>query len=399
VGWHERILQARAALGIAHGSRAFGPPLQFSLSLTNRCNVRCVHCWYHSPRLERANLFEVRRARQVGTPPPADEEIRDALRLDADTGQTAALIDEAAAMGVSALQLDANGEVFLHPDALDLMGRAKAKGRRCTTYSNATLLSEETVDALVEMGFDDLCVTTLAGTPEDYERTHPGTGRQAFGRVRDGLLYLAERKRAAGTARPRLRMQYTVISETVAGLAGFARFAREIEADLVTFLPLDDIGDPALAELRPGADDALQAEAQLKEAAAILDDAGVARNAGGTLSALWKQRNTAPLYRAIPCYYGWLSMKVDLDGSVYPCCRCYESLGNAHEQGLAGVWYGEAYSRFRREARAMARSGASPGMCQCDRCSQPVANLRTFRALHPLRGRHFDPPAYADNVG
>jgi len=57
--WRDGLSRLRALLGIAHGSRALGPPLQVSLNLTNRCNVRCVHCYYYSPHAVRPNLPDI----------------------------------------------------------------------------------------------------------------------------------------------------------------------------------------------------------------------------------------------------------------------------------------------------------------------------------------------------
>ena len=52
MNWRERVSQARVVAGILHGGRAFGGPFQASFSLSNRCNLRCIHCYFYSPALE-----------------------------------------------------------------------------------------------------------------------------------------------------------------------------------------------------------------------------------------------------------------------------------------------------------------------------------------------------------
>ena len=46
MGLRQWLPHVRAVMGIVHGSRAFGGPIQTNLRLTNRCNIRCIHCYY-----------------------------------------------------------------------------------------------------------------------------------------------------------------------------------------------------------------------------------------------------------------------------------------------------------------------------------------------------------------
>ena len=65
MSFRQILSQAKAVIGITHGSRAFGGPVQVDLNLTNRCNVRCVHCFLYSPHIDRPNMPELRRATRV----------------------------------------------------------------------------------------------------------------------------------------------------------------------------------------------------------------------------------------------------------------------------------------------------------------------------------------------
>src|SRR5262249_44850910 len=53
------------------------------------------------------------------------------------------------------------------------------------------------------------------------------------------------------------------------------------------------------------------------------------------------------------CFWPWLSMTVDADGSVYPCgCQFavngWKPYGNLREQSLEEIWNGERYVETRR---------------------------------------------------
>jgi MoaA/NifB/PqqE/SkfB family radical SAM enzyme len=156
---------------------------------------------------------------------------------------------------------------------------------------------------------------------------------------------------------------------------------------MVEFRPFDDLGDPGFASLVPTARQTTHVRNQLVHVQDYLDSLSVRHNIGFFLKVFKRTLDTTLLYRSIPCYYGWCVARIDLDGMVYPCCRCYQPLGNAYEDGLRQVWHGEAYRRFRREALAISNREAPVSGCECTRCVHHTANLRIHRALHPIRWR------------
>jgi MoaA/NifB/PqqE/SkfB family radical SAM enzyme len=377
-------VQIRIAAGILHGSHAVGGPPQLVLNLTNRCNVCCLHCYFYAPAAEAPNLPETRRARRAGTALPDADRLAETQQQDADPRRTAAIIDEALALGTRRLQFGSFGEPFLHPHALDLMERAKSVGAYCIAHTNGTRFDRDTADALVAMGFDDLRITTMAGTPEAYARLHPGSSPSSFERLSEGLRYLSAARKVGP---PRMEICCVVLGANSGDLVDFARFARDHGADKVVFRPFDPVGDPGLEELVPTPAQTNLIRAQLRDAAELLARTGTPHSIDTFLSVFNGRLDTRDLYRRIPCYYGWLAMRMDLDGSVYPCCRCFGPLGNAYDEGIGAVWHGEPYRAFRWEAHRINRRGTPVGGCECGNCVHHAANLRVYRALHPIRAR------------
>jgi radical SAM protein with 4Fe4S-binding SPASM domain len=67
----------------------------------------------------------------------------------------------------------------------------------------------------------------------------------------------------------------------------------------------------------------------------------------------------------LPCDWPWTSTYVTHDGKVQPCCMVMGDdrvvLGHIDDDGgLAGVWHGKAYRRFRRELA----SDRPPAVCR-----------------------------------
>jgi MoaA/NifB/PqqE/SkfB family radical SAM enzyme len=385
----------RALLGILHGRRALGGPVELSLSLTARCNLRCVHCYYRAPGIEQPNVPAVRLARQAGGEPATVASSEQTDEPDADPPALKAVISAALALGTRRFQFAGPGEPFLHGSTLDCAAQVKAGGGYCRANTNGTLLDAAVANELVRLGFDDLYVTTMAGTPETYKRTHPGSPPELFGRLRDNLTYLAERKKALGRRKPRVAVTSVLIAENCDDLTHLARFARQVGADAVVLRAFDDVGDAGLTAVAPKAEQVVRARAAALDTDRYLAAAGISSNIALFLKVFGRVIDTTALYRTVPCYYGWLQTRVERDGTVYPCCRCYLPLGNAFHDGLHSVWYGEPYRRFRERARALPRSGQYPDGCECGRCVHWAANLRAYHMLHPVRSRLHRPGVQA----
>lgn len=370
-----------------HGSRAFGGPIMANIGLTNRCNIRCIHCFFYSPFLETPTMRPLRLARMQGREGPGSDEIRRMQTLDAGPERTRRLIAELLRMGTAEFQFSGDGELFLHPQALEFMAQAKEGGAWCNVNTNGTLLNRRLVDELMRIGLDELRITVMAGTEDMYRITHPVAGENTFRLLEDSLLYLSQRKAALGLRSPEVTLVTIVVAQNCEGLRDFAEFALRVRADRVLFRPVDEVGDAGLTRLVLTADQAEQVRQGLVPIKALLDSNRIRHNIFYFLKVFRRQLDTSDFYRIIPCYYGWLSTMIEADGNVYPCCRCYNPLGNVNETGIREIWNSKKYKVFRHSALRIADLKTPVESCDCSSCVHHTANLRVYRYLHPLRGR------------
>jgi MoaA/NifB/PqqE/SkfB family radical SAM enzyme len=375
----------RTLLGILHGQRLFGGPLLANLNLTNRCNVRCIHCYFYSPFLERPNLMAVRRARQDGGELPEAATMRRAQNLDMPTEMLRTLLDELVALGTRRFQLSGRGEVCLHPQWLEAVARLKHARGHCIVQTNGTLLTPTACDELVRVGCDDVRITLMAGSRDGYQRTHPGIPAHTFAALTANLEYLCQRKRETGRQRPQIALAYVVVAQNAADIVGFADYAVRLGVDRVLFRPVDDIGDPALAQVVPDEAQSDTIRRQLTEAQAILEAGQVGHNIAAFRRVFRSRLDTSALYRHIPCYYGWLGTHIYPEGEVYACCRCYQPLGNVGAVPFRQIWHSDGYRQLRSAARRLPERQVPPPGCSCDSCVHHTANTRVYRALHPWR--------------
>lgn len=374
----------KTVAGIAHGSRALGAPLQANLDLTNRCNVRCIHCYYYSPFALQPNYPDVRSAHLAGRQYTGDDAaVRRRQQEEMSNANARQLIDDLLRMGTRRFQLSGLGEFFLHAHCVDFIRQIKRMDGYCLANTNGTLLDKPLIDELVRLQFDDLRITVMAGDEEMYAKTHAGVAEGTFARLREALLYLAARKKMAASRKPKVAIICIVIAENAGGLEAFTRFAQSVSADSVWFRPFDDVGDTGLRAIAPSEDQAADIRRRLAGIARELSANKVSHNIPMFLQVFQRQLDTHELYRHIPCYLGWLSVRVQANGDVYPCCRCYRSLGNIYHEDFADIWFGKTYREFRRQAIALPERKQAVSQCDCYSCVHHIANLRVYRLLHP----------------
>lgn len=174
-----KVSQAKAAIGIMHGSKAFNGPVRAVFRITNRCNISCIHCYLYSPEIELPNFRIVKNARSQSKALPTPEILNQAKQLDADSDSIFKTIDELIDMGTRIYQFS-GGEAFLHKDIIKFVTRVKTSDGYCTVNTNGTLLVPDLLDELIDFGLDGFRITTMAGDAGMYDVTHPGTPKKCL---------------------------------------------------------------------------------------------------------------------------------------------------------------------------------------------------------------------------
>lgn len=142
-------------------------PLSGSLELTERCNLRCVHCYINQP----AGDTSLQR-RELST-----FEVCDLLEQMAEAGCLKLLIT--------------GGEPLLRPDFLEIYIHAKRQGLLITLFTNGTLITQEIADVLAEYPPYSIEITLYGASDETYRQITGSAG--AFRRCLNAIDLLKER--------------------------------------------------------------------------------------------------------------------------------------------------------------------------------------------------------------
>jgi MoaA/NifB/PqqE/SkfB family radical SAM enzyme len=112
----------RLLRGLISGESAWTGPFFVAVRLTQRCNLHCAGCPFHSP----------------GITPPA----RKAPLEDFPLALFKNLCSELKIMGTHSLWLTGDGEPLLHPQVFEFIRVAKAAGLTVKLITNGVLLDE-----------------------------------------------------------------------------------------------------------------------------------------------------------------------------------------------------------------------------------------------------------------
>ncbi len=137
-------------------------PLQATLEITYRCNLRCVHC-YSDIRVPKSEELSF-------------EEWRESLEQLKRAG--------------TAFLLFTGGEIMMRDDILGIASFARSSGFIVGFYSNCTLIDSETARAMAELKPFSITTTLYGATPDTHDSVTGCPG--SFDGTIEGIRHLVE---------------------------------------------------------------------------------------------------------------------------------------------------------------------------------------------------------------
>lgn len=213
----EKIFQ-----GIEDGTRAYRGPDTVQIDLTDKCNNNCLCCWVHSPRLNKREIF-----------PQGEKELPFEL--------VNRLIDDLHRIGVKDIMLAGSGEVFLHPNIIEIIELIKFHEMDLNIITNGILLNEKISELLVKKKVDLITVSVWAGTPSVYKDLHPGKDERTFERIKENLKKITYYKKYFNSLLPRIKIYNVICSKNYYNIEAMIDFAAEVQAETIEFKIADII--------------------------------------------------------------------------------------------------------------------------------------------------------------
>jgi radical SAM protein with 4Fe4S-binding SPASM domain len=294
-------------------------PASMILETTYRCNVSCIHCYV--PQSEH----------------PEELSTRELTRI----------LDEAADLGVMFVVMS-GGEPMVRSDFLEVWEHAKRLGMMITLFTNATILTDDIADALVEYPPVVTEVTVHSMRPQVFDAvtTVPGS----FDRCMQGIARLRERGLD-------LRLKSVALRQNAEWLWEVEEYAKSIGAHYrfdVGIVPrLDSGAEPLETRLDP--EDVVALDLSFPERAEnLIELAKIARGSGSS--------------RVFNCGGGKQSFSVSPYGKMSICPFTQYSAYDVRNGSVAEGWF-DFVPQFRaREACTANPCPTCDQMWLCQRC-------------------------------
>lgn len=356
--WHLQTLvraEHRRRVGIPRERRQrserVAPPINISINLTRRCNLRCAMCIQHRHDTAGSSLTWYDPDREL----PVAEWVR--------------LLDQVARFHPTLYVT--GGEPTLHTGFADFIRAAKQRRLFVQVATNGLSLDRH-AELLVEHGVEVVTVS-LDGTAETHDaiRRLPGAFEQTVAGIRALISMRRDRRRPV----PVVGLNFTISAANLAEMATMVPLAAELGVDFFQFQHTifdsaehvaqhNRLFNPEFAARRgidmvgpsvpPGEfyESGIRPEHLPAIAKAL---AAAPRQAAGRLrlSVLpnLPVALLAPYYRDLEHPFGgqcealWKTLRILPDGTVSPCLHVVA--GNIREQSIDGIWNGPTLCHFR----------------------------------------------------
>ena len=264
--------------------RPWAYPHRMYLESTNACNLRCIMC--------PTGLGLVRRKKGF-----------------LDWHLFRQIVDEMAPH-VSMTTLHIWGEPLLHPRIVEMIAYCRDHELSAEISTNATLLTPELSQAILDAGLEAIYLCLDGTTPETYE-----TVRQeaSFDKTLANISKFLELRTQGEYERPITKLQIIELAPTVDEIECFKRVWSVPGVDRINVKALDSWGDQVqgISSLRPN--------------------------------------EKPPLPRRYPCPNLWYHVHIYWDGTLVCCDRDFDAsypLGNVQD-GVMKAWRGPEMTRLR----------------------------------------------------
>lgn len=243
------------------------------------------------------------------------------------------IIDKIADAEIFRVQLT-GGEPFLHPDLFEIISYISEKGLFCHLVTNGTLVGEEEVTRLKQLGVYSVQVSLCGSTPELHDSL---TGVEGSYEATVNTIRELVRQRV-GTY-----VNMTVIKKNYEDVANTARVATKLGINNFTvtrFVPVEGLNTK---ELGLGQEEMYQVLDQLSQ----LELGGVSSHQLISFPYCIFPDPEKLVGRVGKCGGGFYWMCISPDGTVRPCTCLPHQAGNISELSVEEIWNSSFFKEIR----------------------------------------------------
>ena len=306
-----RIFSSYQFSRLTRKPRIAGLPISIAFEPTTSCNLRCPECPSGLRSFTRpTGMLQQELYKRV--------------------------IDELAPT-LSYLTFYFQGEPYLHPQFLEMVQYASARGIYTATSTNAHYLKPEQAERTVASGLDRLIIS-IDGTTQDTYQSYRVGG--SLDKVLEGTRNMLEARKVLKSKTPHTAFQFLVVKPNEHQIDDVHALARTLGVDQVL------LKTAQIYDYKNGSDLIPTREQYAR----------YRKQADGTYAIKNKLLNH--------CWKMWHSCVITWDGKLVPCCFDKDAhfvLGDLTRNTFEEIWFGKAYNEFRQ---SLLRSRSEIEICK-----------------------------------
>ena len=291
-------------------------PFKVTIDITNRCDMNCVMCWYHSPYL-----------------PPAPQTI------DMPPDRFAEIIHSLREIHTHSILICGEGEPLQHPNIKEIISIARKNKIHIELMSNGIYLNKEMIGFITENRVEKILISLHCASPHTFHKIRPEKDKRDFDRIVANLKSLKEANKSI-----RLYIINVISSLNYEEIGHLCELAEQLKADKLIFKPLEiHTYREELLHMKLNSQQKAKIKQILIEYAKKVK---IPNNIHSYLNTTMPRRGPVSKKR---CLIPYISSTIGIRGDVLGCVYAeHIPLGNIYKNKFEDIWAGKQYEIFRK---------------------------------------------------
>lgn len=307
------------------------PPFTLDINPTDRCNLRCIHCWRRA--FEKIDSgYELSDKKLLG------------------------IVGDAVKLGVEEFEITGGGEPLMRKElTLKIMELVKRNKKFGNITTNGTLFELEDVRRIVGIGWDRV---TFSLDGPDAKTNDSVRGRKTFAQVVKSINMFNRAKKEMKSILPKLKLNVVVNRNNYNKLDQMVELAKKMNCSVIHFDSLtvhSKYGEGL--KLRKGQGEEFEKNARI--AWSLAENLGIQTDLNLLASEFLEKSNEmedilekesgSKDFASLVCYEPWWHLVIKTNGFAQPCCLYDEKCESVKNRSLKQIWFGDFFEKIRRE--------------------------------------------------
>lgn len=285
-------------------------PLGASIGITDRCNLKCIMCSRQDPNIEFGELT---------------------------FNQFQYIIDQIPTL--YNVMLTGRGEPLLQKDLFSIIEYLHSKNIAVGLFSNATLLTPEISERLLDLNLEDIRFSVDGATKETFEKIRVGAEFEA---VTSNISNFVSINKIKGS-KTRIGLRTTAMKDNLYELPAIIHLTSKLGIKELQICNLSELLPHLEGKSLTGTD------GSTKETLGNIHQEAMSLAINLRISGF---NRFSPGSTHVVCSQPYTGMRIMATGVVNPCCGSMRNFGNVFQTPIRQIWTSSEFINFRKQVRS-----------------------------------------------